>query len=511
MRIIWSLIAIIMLSGVVAPPTMAAAEKTLTAQDQKWFAARAANRKARESLYAGAAADRVERAKKASVVVQDVIAAAEKNRVPGQDAELSQMVDFIERLDATQVADLRAKIKALPAEPASVEDKISKAWARTYDAKSAALTKPTETLGQKALDLGVNDIAFDCLQQVLKFNPDHASLRKALNQTKVDGRYYGQKDMLMVKAGLRWHEKLGWIVAKDAARYDKGDYFDIQSKKWTTLTAVNELRSTAEQQWVIQTEHLEIRGTAKLEEIVEAANHLERFYAQIFANYSLFFSKGKNDVKLIFGLLDHPRLVLNLAKDPDAYKASLPEGSPAGFSDGMWVPRKGESYFYAGPLSVMFHEFTHQILHVFSAGNQAEVWLTEGVAVYTETPTYNGPDLVLGDITKSGHILSHLLRVLEGKALTLDKLMALNHKAWKNSIDPGAQYGAAGALAQFCMEANKRTYRSDYVEFVRDSYLGEAGNRTLWEYLGLSKDDFTSQYLIWEKEQTAHITQRDKK
>jgi hypothetical protein len=507
MHVIWSLIAIIMLSGVVAPPTLSAADKAPTAQDQKWFATRAANRKAREALYAGAAADRVERAKKASVVLNDLIKTAEKSRVPGQDADLATMVTFIERLDPTLVADLQTKIKALPPEPAMVDEKLSKTWTRTYDSKRAAFTKPTESLGQKALDLGVNDIAFDCLQQVLKFDPDNASLRKALNQTKVGERYYGPKDMLFVKAGLRWDNKLGWIVTKDAARYDKGEYFDIQSKKWTTLEAANQLRSSASDQWIIQTEHLEIRGTAKLEQLVAAANHLERFYAQIFANYSLFFSKDKNDVKLIFGLLDHPRLVLNIAKDPDAYKASLPDGVPAGFSAGMWVPAKGESYFYAGPLSVMFHEFTHQILDVFSGGSQGDVWVIEGVAVYTEAPKYSDSELQLGDLSKNGHIRSHLRRLLEGKAMSLDKLMALTHQSWSKSNDPGAQYGAAGTLAQFCMEADSRKYRSDYVEFVRDSYLGVVANRTLWDYLGLSKDDFISRYQSWEKELSGKMNQ----
>ena len=498
------LVSVLMLTGLGYVSPISAADKPVSQQDRKWLDIRAANRKGREGMYAGAAADRVDRAKKASAILLDLLKAAEKMRVPGQDAAFADMIGFIGRLDPTQVEPMKSAVKGLPPEPTMADEKVAKTWTRTYDSKRSAFTKPTEILGQKALDLGVTDIAFDCLQQVLKFDPDNASLRKALNQTKVDERYYGPKDMIFVKAGLRWDKKLGWIVGKDAARYEAGDYFDIQTKKWTTLAEANTMRSNAAEQWIIQTEHLEIRGTATLQQLVDAANHLEAFYAQVFANYSLFFSKGKNDIKLIFGLLDHPRLVLNIAKDPEAYKASVPPSVP-GWSAGVWIPANGASYFYAGPLMVMFHEFTHQILDIFSSGSGAKVWVVEGVAVYTQSPIYENGELKLGDISKNGHIQGHLRRVLSGGAMTLEQLMRLNHESWSKSPDPSVQYGAAGTLAQFCMEANDRRYRSDYVEFVRDEYLGQSGGHEIWDYLGMTRDEFTSNYKAWEKDMAEKV------
>jgi hypothetical protein len=480
-------------------PHATAADKAPTAADKKWFDARAANRKGREGMYQGAAADRVERAKKAAAVAQEIAKKAAETRIPGQDQTFARIVEFIDRLDPAQAEPVKAAFAALPAEPASAEAKAVKAWESFFKAKRAALTKPTEVLGQKALDAGVTDIAYDCLQQVFTYDPDHATLRKALGQTKVDGRYYGPKDMELVKAGLRWDEKLGWIIAKDLARYEQGEYFDLQAKKWTTLDEANTRRSEIANQWVVQTEHLEIRGTAKLQELVDAANKLEKFYAQIFASYSLFFSKGQGDVKLIFGLLDHPRLVINIAKDPAAYKASLPSGVPAGFSAGMWIPAVGASYFYAGPMEVMYHEFTHQILDVFSSGSRAPVWVVEGIAVYTQAPVYRDGELRLGDLSKNGMIRSHFRRLAANNAMDLDTLMGLDHRTWSGAADPGPQYAAAGALAQFCMEADNRRYRPDYVEFVRDSYLGQTQGHTLWDYLGMTRADFVAAYKTWEK------------
>ncbi len=497
MRALSWLSVALLLAWFAAPPAVAADKAA--AADKKWFEARAANRSGREGLYKGAAADRIDRAKKAAVVAQDLAKKAADLRVPGQDQTFSRIVEFIDRLDPAQAEPVKAAFAALPAEPATAEPKAVKAWETFFKSKRTALTKPTEVLGEKALGVSVTDIAYDCLQQVLTYDPDHASLRKALNQTKVDGRYYGPKDMELVKAGLRWDVKLGWIIAKDVARYEKGDYFDIQSKKWTTLDEANTLRAELAQQWVVQTEHLELRGTAKLQDLVDAANKLEAFYAQIFASYSLFFSKGQSDIKLIFGLLDHPRLVVNIAKDPVAYKASLPSGVPAGFSAGMWIPAVGASFFYAGPMEVMFHEFTHQILDIFSSGGRAPVWVIEGIAVYTQAPTYVDGELSLGQLAKNGMIRSHFRRLTAGNAMDLDTLMNLDHQKWIAAADPGPQYSAAGALAQFCMEANNRKYRADYVEFVRDGYLGLTEGHTLWDYLGMTREDFIYAYKAWEK------------
>lgn len=488
----------LLLAWFVAPQAIAA-DKATAAAERKWFETRAANRTGREGMYKGAAADRITRAKKAATVAQEVAKKAATLRVPGQDQTFARVVEFIERLDPEQAEPVKAAFAALPAEPATAEPKAIRAWETFFKSKRTALTKPTEVLGQKALDAGVTDIAYDCLQQVLTYDPDHASLRKALNLVKVDGRYYGPKDMELVKAGLRWDVKFGWVIAKDAARYDAGEYFDLQTRKWTTLDEANTLRSELANQWVVHTEHLEIRGTAKLQDLVDAANKLEAFYAQVFASYSLFFSKGQGDIKLIFGLLDHPRLVINIAKDPTAYKASLPSGVPAGFSAGMWVPAVGASFFYAGPMEVMFHEFTHQILDVFSSGSRAPVWVIEGIAVYTQAPTYADGELRLGNLAKNGMVRNHFRRLTAGNAMTLDQLMALNHQSWSAAADPGPQYSAAGALAQFCMEADNRKYRSDYVEFVRDCYLGQTQEHSLSDYLGMPRDEFVATYKAWEK------------
>ncbi|MCK6489083.1 MAG: hypothetical protein L6R48_12255, partial [Planctomycetes bacterium] len=75
------------------------------------------------------------------------------------------------------------------------------------------------------------------------------------------------------------------------------------------------------------------------------------------------------DMKVIFGTSGHPRLVVNVARDEGWYQRILPKGVSAGWSAGMFVSSTGASYFYAGSYEVMYHEFTHQILHMFTGGD----------------------------------------------------------------------------------------------------------------------------------------------
>ncbi len=302
-----------------------------------------------------------------------------------------------------------------------------------------------------------------------------------------------------MRSGLKWDDKLGWIVAKEAARYAKGDYFDLQEKRWTTLEAAEAAHATLDKGWHILTEHLEISGNAPLPALIDVANRLEEFYAQIFASYAAFFAKDKSDVKLIFGLLDHDRLLVSVAKDKEDYRKSLPTGVDPGWTAGMWIPAVGSSFFYAGQKQVIYHEFTHQILHVFSHGNQSPAWLCEGVAVYTQSPHFgrNGA-MQLGVLAENYQIRMYFDQRKAGTAITMEQTMALTDgRVWASASDPSANYPAAGALVEFCMEGESRRYRADFIDFLRDSYLGTTMGRTLPDYLNLNKQAFAQAYEKW--------------
>jgi hypothetical protein len=469
---------------------------------QRWLAEREALRKDRQHLVQGAAADRKVRAEKAAKIFGEIMVKTAENRQPGQDEALHRLLAGLRSIDPAPFVGCSEQIAALPSPPTAADPKLAKAWSKLLEDKRLQMTRPSELLGQKALQKNVLSIAHECLEQVLAIAPDHAGLRKGLRQVKIDGRWYGPREQEIARSGLRWDDKLGWILAKERERYANGAYYDFTTKNWTTMAQADADHANRARQWVIQTEHLEIRGTARLADLVDVANRIEAFYDRIFGVYSGFFAgrKGQvNDVQLIFGMLDHPRLVLNVARDKEDYAHSLPAGVEAGWSDGMFIPGAGASYFYAGPTEVVYHEFTHQVLRQFTGTDSAPVWAVEGVAVYSQVPEFHDGRMVLGRMAGNSHLRHHLDLLQEGKHMPIAELLDLeSHAAWSRSDDPGRQYAAAGMFVQFCMESENRRWREDFIDYLREAYRGESDGRKVWLYLGIERSALEEAYTVWQ-------------
>ena len=462
--------------------------------DRRWADARAGLRASREAFSAALDRDQQERGRLAQREVSVLIDQIGAVPFVGQVEDVAVLVAALHRLDPPAAAALSERLAALP-DPVAFTPATVKVWRPRFEQARARLIKPLEQVGQRALTAGMPEIAHLYLRHVLAFHPDHPDLHRNLGLVRVGPRWYGPRAMRQVKAGLAWDERFGWIVAKDAARYAAGDYYDLNAKRWTTLAAAD--AAHAIEPWRFETEHLAISGTAKLVDLVAIANRLERFYARIFAAYSQFFPNGSQGVRLIFGMLDHEPLRIAIARDADGYRRSLPPGIESGWSAGMWVPSAGSSFFWSGSDTTMYHEFTHQILHVFTGSNAAPTWLTEGVAVYTETPVFADGELVLGRLAANKDVLAHIAANAAGEGLPLTVLLTLDSVTWSAASDPAPQYYAAGALVHFCMEGESRRWRADFVDFLRDSYRGETAERHLWQYLGLSREAFVAAYQAW--------------
>jgi hypothetical protein len=472
------------------------------AKQAEWIKAREQLRQGRQSLEKGAREDRQTRADKAAKIIQELLAKAPESGAGREDADLADLIAGVRFLSQEAAEPLQVALAALPATP---DPSKAKSWNQLVEAKRKDLLRPTEALFKKALDAGVPSVARDCLDQALTFWPDHRDVRRNLSEVKAEGRWYGPRNQQRLKAGLIWDMQLGWIVGSARARYGAGEYFDVQDKAWTTMAAADAKRAVAASRWVIPTEHLIVQGTAPLAVMVDTANRLEEFYDRIFASYSGFFvkagAKGGSDVKLLFGTSTHEPLVINVAKDKEAYRASLPPRVDAGWSAGMFIPSTRESYFYQGSVEVVYHEFTHQIMDVFTDGNRGPAWLTEGAAVYTQGPVFREGRMELGHLDTNSHLLMYIFQSQADQALPLAQLLQLkNGFAWSQSPTPDLNYPAAGAVVQFCMESEQRRYRADFLDFLRDSYRGETRGYELWEYLGMDYAAFEKRYGAWRKD-----------
>ena len=491
-RLLTALACVASICCVAAPAAHAADDFT---------AARDALRHQREDVAKGAEKDRADRAGRIANAIGGLITLAANDRVPGQDEAIGQLLDGLALLDADQEKMLRVRLAALPPPPDTVTPVSKRTWETALENRRDSMLAPTRRMVQRAIDLGVPDLAGDLLRQYLTFYPDAPVVMRNLGLTNVHGHWYGPHEMDLVNAGLAWDDRLGWIVEKVKKRYEKGDYFDLDRQEWTTLDQADADHSQLDHPWTILTEHLEIHGNAHLVDLVDAANRLERFHSQVFTAYADFFSgEGKHaDLPLIFGMSNHPRLVVNIERDKEDYARSLPATISAGWSSGLFVDGPlPASYFYAGPSEVLYHEFTHQILATYGERNHAPSWLVEGIAVYSQAPVFSRGNLTFGQYTHNQHIANYFSLLRDHHAVPLDALFAITTgAAWRAAANPAANYAIAGAFAQFAMEGANRRHRADFIDFLRDSYNEHSGDHTVWDYFGMSKAELLEEFTEW--------------
>ncbi len=466
-----------------------------------WANERARVREARTTLRDQAAADVARRAGDAERAIAGLLETAEKQRVHGQDAAFTRLLAGLATLDTDRAAALEARWRALPAEPETLDRSHAAAWKRALERTQRQALTRTGDLLNRSIGMGLLDLAHGFLHEALAFDPDNAGIRRGLGQVAVEGRWLGAFEQQMVRQGLWWDEALGWIQTKEQARYTDGAYFDLQGRAWTSETEANVRRATVGNEWIFRTGRLKVHSTLPLRETVAVVNALERFYAAVFAAYAGFFATGPADYRLVFGIAEHPPLVVWVSRDREQFRSHGAGLRGPNWAAGFWSPRDNTSYFYGGVNTVMYHEFTHQLFHVFADGNRAPIWITEGIAIYSETPGFDGPYLVLGDYRANRRFTRHRADARAGTHLNVERLLALTPEAWSATSGDavGRQYNAAGALMWWLMEADQRRYRSDTVDYIRDAYRGTTNGRQIWEYLGIPRATFLEAYQTWER------------
>lgn len=483
---------------------------------------RAAQRAERAAFVAQLEANRAERAAAVETRLHAFLDQIEQEKLRPQAEPLWFMVAGLQRLDAAKLDDLPDQVRKLapPLDDTSKRRRKPRAdpvFEAALDTAREEMTADTYALLRRAAAVGEVETAVELMRQVLLFDPDHGAIRKGLGQVRLADKYADQLprrrreaavdgvpeladidpehnwfsafDAEMVKQGMVWHHRHGWMPIKNASRYDKGYVFDLQRKTWDTAAAANAAHRKPGRDWIIRTQHVEVRGTADLEKMAQVADDLEAMYDEIFAVYASFFAEGgKNDpLKLALGLVEHDPLVVWVYRERQEY---LDRSGAVQWSGGIFRPSNGTSYFYGGPSETMCHEFTHQVLHVMTGKNESPPWLTESIAQYTET----------AELTDAG---LEFRGARYTDAMSLEALFRLTtHSLWSQAVTRtnAANYAAAGSVSTFCMKADGGKYAADFIDFVRDSYRGRTERRELWEYLGLGAREFGEAYRVWGRD-----------
>ncbi len=485
-----------------------------------WKAKRAVLREQRSQLVAEAQADAAARCDQAVSVIRGLVERIESGELTAAFEPLGQLLAGLGRLDESRLGDLRARVAGLSERqaPEALTGKAKAAWDAALAQAHTQITERPFKLMTRAADAGEVGLATELMWEVLWFNPDHTAIRKGLGlvtlpekvRSKVqlaptparaavkakrmdyarfdpDRRWYSAFAAARLKEGLVWDATLGWVNPKFRDRYARGGVFDLQQRKWVSLQAANAYHSTPDRAWEIRTEHLLIRGTADLSVLADAATQLEAFYREIFGIYANFFAgSGRHDVlRLSLGLVQTEPLEIWILRDREQYLAV--SGAPQ-WSGGVFIPSKGLSYFYGRVGETMFHEFTHHILREFTGRNQAPSWLTEGIAVFTQTAKF-----------KRGRV--EIPGARPSRAFSLDELMELRSgrawHAWHNNRENPSAYADAGSLVTFGMNVQDGRCRADTIDFIGDAYLGKLRGREMWDYLGMDRQALARGYDQW--------------
>ena len=415
------------------------------------------------------------------------------------DAAKRELEDLVARAvlragDPVSGGRLREEVRALTHEPGAADPaELEKGYRKQLDLViQDAVAKSIKGV-ERCLAANEPGLAFDLFQYVLLLDPENDRAHKGLGHVKVDGKWVRRFEAEELKRGFAWDGTLGWVknTPADRGRYEKGEYFDRQEDRWTTLAEANQRHADPASPWVVKTEHFELRSTADLPKTTKIAERLEAFYLSLFRQYDLFFAaKGASTAALIFGVspVQQAPLVVHFYRDEAQFRAHARPSAEwaAGFYDGG----RHASFFYdmgnAYSITVLQHEVVHQILGESSPGAGAESWLAEGAAVYLEDAFFRDGVLTLGEKKDHSRVVAYESSVRAGRANehSFREVLAFRTGRDWDSGDISKNYRGAGAVVYFLCNFDGGRYRSDFVEFLRDQYFGR--NPRIEDYFGLS-------------------------
>ncbi|MBX3443103.1 MAG: hypothetical protein KF774_11920 [Planctomyces sp.] len=236
---------------------------------------------------------------------------------------------------------------------------------------------------------------------------DHARARALLGYVKIQDRWTTPFRRQMEREGKVWHERFGWLPAKDIPRYDAGErrFRD----RWLSVEREAAVRADFTNAWEAASEHFLVVTNHSLERGVEITVSLERFHTWFLRTFATVFMSPAQLQQLLEGSQSGAartgtRHVVHYYRDQNEFRRRLtPKQPEAAFSNGIYMPSDRIAYFFHRPdvpeevEETLYHETTHQILgeslkRPAEIGGDANFWLVEGLACYLESfrPTAHG-------------------------------------------------------------------------------------------------------------------------
>jgi len=407
---------------------------------------------------------------------------------PEVNSDLKRLIDtLIAKVggDSNQARSLLARVDKFQGKdhtPARLESLVKTYRRRASKIRTEAENSLVDAV-TKCLKAKEPAVGYDILQDALIVNPTSDRIFKGLKYKKVDGEWMRPWDAGKRGKGLSWSRKIGWHKGE----LQPGKYWNSKGSKWADLAAADQQHQDANNPWVLESEHFQLRSTASLQESVTVITRLEAFYLQLFRQFDVFFAPNGNAL-VVFGLAKQKPLVVNYYRTNAQFKQHA--NPPSDWAAGFYSGGKHASFFYSTPgdWTVLQHEIVHQILgeSKFARGG-SESWLAEGVAVYMENAYFDSDArLQLGGVSKHQRPYRYLREARSGSVtITFNEVINLKSSGQWGQGNIADHYKGAGSVVFFFMTFDGGRYRGDFLDYLRSCYGGGAAG-DLPHYLGIS-------------------------
>lgn len=321
--------------------------------------------------------------------------------------------------------------------------------------------------------------AFQNLNEVLFFNPNHESARKALGHRVIDvdgtRTWRVKSDRLQIKPATKPHPDFNWPARQ---------YLIASTTSFQIASRANEP----------QTQHL-----------AEQLELWQDVWRQVFFSY---YDRAKNvgrrmDGKSRPGNRNRQYKIVFFA-DKDEYVRSLRRLVPGiEGSTGYYDDKLETSFFYAsddGAIEDTWrHELTHQLFQesrrsVVSPFRDQHLWLGEGIAMYFESMVHHGDYAVVGGFDARRLQYARLRRLKEQFRIPLRELAHASKDQFQAIPELAKVYSQSAGLTHYLMDSEYGAFREPLIEFLRLSYQGKLKPDSFEQIMGQSYDDIETAY-----------------
>ena len=329
-------------------------------------------------------------------------------------------------------------------------------------------------LAQRRVHRHQASLAYRLALDAIQANPDHEAARRVFGYQKYQNQWHTPYEVQMLRNGMVWHEKFGWIEKINLPRYVAGQR--LMGVTWIDAANDAALHAEIATGWDIDTEHYRIRTNHSIEAAVALGVKLEdlhRLWRQIFLGYYA----SAADVESLFSgrplrNAASPRLEVVYFRNKQQYHRALKPIMPdVGISMGLYVAENHTAYFYAGSEDsqrTMYHEATHQLFQQSrrvgnDIGRKANCWLIEGIAMYMETLRREGDCFVLGglDDVRMQAARYHLEK--KDFYLPFDKLVRMGVQDVQGHPEIAKLYSQIAGMTNFLVHYDDGRYRDALV------------------------------------------------